>query len=60
VQPFKGEFRRAVSIRTLRGMDSRDLTVRQLDALFDRLRPMSYYFGQAPHSHGAEASPRRR
>jgi hypothetical protein len=27
-------------------MDSRDLTVRQLDALFDRLRPMSYYLGK--------------
>jgi hypothetical protein len=24
-------------------MDSRDLSVRQLDALFDKLRPMAYY-----------------
>jgi len=27
-------------------MDSRDLSVRQLDALFDKLRPMAFYLGK--------------
>jgi hypothetical protein len=39
-------------------MDSRDLSVRQLDALFDKLRPMAYYVAKVRKRMEQQRSPR--